>query len=146
MEAGLLLLLLYVCTLTSVLLALSFPLQATHLEDVLHKDISSSPLWSASLLQSDDGHRAIVQTHLDFLEAGAQVISTSTYQASLLSFGQAGLDDHTSKGLLVQSIELAEQARRQYMHSHPEADRPLLSFSLGPYGAALSNGAECEWR
>lgn len=53
-------------------------IQSTHLEDVLKEDISSSPLWSASLLRSEDGCSSIIRTHFDFLEAGAQIISTST--------------------------------------------------------------------
>ena len=52
-------------------------------------------LWSAKvLLEAPD---AIRQVHLDFLAAGADCISTSTYQASLPGFRKRGLSDATAR-------------------------------------------------
>jgi homocysteine S-methyltransferase len=121
-------------------------LQATHLEDALGQDISSSPLWSASLLDSQEGSKAIVQTHLHFLVAGADVISTSSYQASALAFRLAGKSAEKAEQLLVKSVRLAQQAREDFslLGSQGKDRKPLLLLSLGPYGAALSNGSECE--
>lgn len=121
--------------------------QATHLEDALGHDISSSPLWSAALLDSQQGSAAIAQTHDDFLHAGANVVSTSTYQASALAFALAGQTSQRADELLVKSVQLAHDARERFHRSSSQgatAPRPLLSLSLGPYGAALSNGVECE--
>ena len=121
------------------------PSQATHLEDALGQDISSSALWSASLLESDKGSDAIIQTHLDFLEAGADIVSTSSYQASSLAFQLAGRSTDQVDEILIKSVRLAEQGRMQYRQRHTDSRRhPLLLLSLGPYGAALSNGSECE--
>lgn len=60
--------------------------QGTHLETGLGQNISSS-LWSAGLLQDDasgsgeagSGNAAIVQAHLDFLHAGAELIGSCKY-------------------------------------------------------------------
>jgi homocysteine S-methyltransferase len=89
-----------------------------------------------------------VQTHLAFLSAGADVVSTSSYQASALAFRLAGISADKAEQLLVKSVQLAQQAREQYLalDSTRERYRPLLLLSLGPYGAALSNGSECEYR
>ena len=111
---------------------------------MLGQDISSSSLWSASLIESDQGSKAIVQTHLDFLQAGADVVSTSTYQASTLAFQMAGHSSERAEQLLVKSVQLAQQARETFAQSNPQARKPLLLLSLGPYGSALSNGCECE--
>ncbi|UZJ52048.1 hypothetical protein CBS101457_001368 [Exobasidium rhododendri] len=115
---------------------------ATHLEDALGQDISSSSLWSASLIESEEGSKAIIQTHLDFLRAGADVVSTSTYQASDLAFRMAGQTSERAERLLIKSVQLAQQAREDYARSQPSAGKPLLLLSLGPYGSALSNGCE----
>lgn len=57
--------------------------QATHLETALGQDLTSS-LWSAALLQDDtpradgtlSGVQAIMRAHIDFLEAGADIIES----------------------------------------------------------------------
>ncbi|PWN36287.1 Homocysteine S-methyltransferase [Meira miltonrushii] len=76
-------------------------------------------------------------------QAGAQIISTSTYQASPLSFARAGIDKGTARALLLRSVDLTGQARKIYLEKHPDAiEKPLISLSLGPYGAAQSDGSE----
>lgn len=65
------------------------------------------------------------------------------YQASPLSFARAGIDKNTSRSLLLRSVDLASQARKIYLEKHPDAiEKPLISLSLGPYGAAQSDGSE----
>lgn len=117
---------------------------ATHLEDGLGQDISSSSLWSASLLDSREGSKAVIQTHVDFLRAGANVVSTSSYQASTLAFHLAGQSADKAKELLIKSVQLAQQAREDFcsQSTNSNLEKPLLLLSLGPFGAALSNGAE----
>merc|ERR1719223_655192 len=64
---------------------------STHLEQKLNhgnndKDKSSPfshrELWSSSLLLTPEGRQEILNGHLDFLDAGCDVISTVTYQLS----------------------------------------------------------------
>ena len=40
------------------------------------------------------------------------------------------------------SVELAEEARRRFVLLHPNQDAPLVAASIGPYGAYLANGSE----
>ena len=61
---------------------------ATTLEDRGH-DLDD-PLWSARVLI--DRPAAIGSVHADFLAAGADVITTATYQASAAGFAARGLD------------------------------------------------------
>lgn len=43
--------------------------------------IDGDPLWTARFLATNPD--AVYATHLDFLQAGADIIETSTYQASV---------------------------------------------------------------
>jgi homocysteine S-methyltransferase len=100
---------------------------ATQLEAAGH-DLGDE-LWSARLLA--DNPDAIVAAHRAFLDAGAQVITTASYQATLAGFARRGFD---GEALLRRSVALARQAA---------ADRPVwIAASVGPYGAALADGSE----
>lgn len=108
---------------------------ATQLAAVGH-DLSDE-LWSARLLHDDP--EAIVDAHLSFLRAGASVITTASYQASIEGFARRGYDDPA--GLVRSSVALAReavaQARDEGLH------RPLwIAASVGPYGAVLADGSE----
>lgn len=93
------------------------------------------PLWSARVLR--ERPEAIRAVHRSYLDAGADVVTTASYQATLQGFAREGLDADASAGLLRLSVALARQAR-------DEARRPasLVAASVGPYGAFLANGAE----
>src|SRR5690348_9666215 len=82
---------------------------STELERRGH-DISGR-LWSARLLK--DAPEAVVEVHAAFLRAGAQVITTASYQATPEGFARAGFDPATGEALLKRSVELAQQARDQ---------------------------------
>ncbi|MEE8525850.1 MAG: homocysteine S-methyltransferase [Thermoanaerobaculia bacterium] len=96
-------------------------------------------LWSARLLQDDPD--LIRSVHLDFLEAGADCVTTASYQASLQGFGDRGVDDETAAVLLLRSVELAAEARER-LRLEPGRLRPLIAASIGPYGAYLADGSE----
>ena len=106
--------------------------------------IEGDPLWSARLLHSDPG--LLVAVHKSFLESGADVIITASYQAS-----PEGLSQHLRIGredslhLIGQSVAIAIQARTQYLEGlvDPEAvPPPLIAGSVGPYGACQHDGSE----
>lgn len=101
------------------------------------------PLWSARLLI--DKPEAIQQLHLDYLEAGADIITTASYQASITRFRQLGKTEAEIKHLFQLSIDLAKRARTAFW-SVPEHQQgrtfPLIAASLGPYGAYLADGSE----
>ncbi len=107
---------------------------ATQLESQGHN--LDSALWSARLLH--DNPDAIVQAHLAYFTAGAQVATTASYQASMGGFAQAGIRPSEAARLIQRSVCLAEQARASCDDS---IDR-WIAGSVGPYGAALADGSE----
>jgi homocysteine S-methyltransferase len=107
---------------------------ATQLESQGHN--LDSKLWSAQLLHDDPD--AIVQAHLAYFAAGAQVATTASYQASIGGFVQAGIGRNEAEQLIERSVRLAEQARASFEDGN---DR-WIAGSVGPYGAALGDGSE----
>lgn len=98
-------------------------------------------LWSAVLLQSNP--RALVDAHRAFLDAGAEIIATASYQASRNGFMASGLSADAADGLIVSSVKLAEQAREEFLRNNPDTEyAPLIAASIGPYGAALHDASE----
>ncbi len=98
-------------------------------------------LWSAALLQSNP--TAIIAAHRAFLEAGADVIITASYQASVEGFASLGLAVADAEALIESSVALACMARQQFLDAHPGTTRmPLVAAGIGPYGAALHDGSE----
>jgi homocysteine S-methyltransferase len=100
-----------------------------------------SDLWSASLLATNP--QAIVTASRAYLDAGAECIATASYQASRGGFAGLGLSAAEADGLMQLSVELAQQARDEYLADNPNSRRvPLIAASIGPYGAALHDGSE----
>ncbi len=100
------------------------------------------PLWSAQVLDTAPG--MIRQVHLDYLRAGADCISTVSYQVSTRGYRELGRPRDDAARALRESVEIAEAARAEYAR---ESDRSvLIAASLGPYGSALHNGAEFHGR
>jgi len=101
---------------------------ATELERRGH-DLSGA-LWSARLLRDDPA--AIEAVHAAYAGAGAQVVTTASYQATFEGFARAGLDAGTTERLLRSSVELARRGA-------PDA---WVAGSVGPFGALLADGSE----
>lgn len=98
-------------------------------------------LWSASLLATNP--QAIVTASRAYLDAGAECIATASYQASRGGFAGLGLSAAEADGLMLLSVDLAQQARDEYLADNPNCERvPLIAASIGPYGAALHDGSE----
>jgi homocysteine S-methyltransferase len=102
----------------------------------------SGPLWSAHVL--DTSPQMIAGVHLDYLRAGADCISTASYQISERGYREVGRDPRDAAHALRLSVELAEQARSAHAAENPR--RVWIAASLGPFGAALHNGAEYHGR
>lgn len=109
---------------------------ATELEARGH-DLSDR-LWSARLLADDPD--AIVAAHTAFFQAGAQVATTASYQASFPGFAAAGIGAHEAAKLMRRSVELAARARDAV-----PGPRWVIA-SVGPYGAMLADGSEYRGR
>ena len=97
-------------------------------------------LWSASLLI--DNPQAIVDASRAFLDAGAECIETASYQASHEGFAQRGLSAYEADVLMLRSVELAMQARDEFVAATSPDFEPLVAASIGPYGAILHDGSE----
>ncbi|HET7293814.1 MAG TPA: homocysteine S-methyltransferase [Vicinamibacteria bacterium] len=97
------------------------------------------PLWSARLLS--ERPEAIAAVHRAYLEAGADCITTASYQATIAGFARMGATTAEAEGLLRRSVELALEARDSFRHGR-DRQRPLVAASIGPYGAFLANGSE----
>jgi len=115
------------------------------------------PLWSAKMLLDDPA--LIRDVHRDYFEAGADVATTASYQASLPGLMQRGLSAGEAADVLRLSVRLAQEARDQFVGqaalpvrlaggdrqgclSYGEQLRPLVAASIGCYGASLHDGSE----
>ncbi|WP_298634380.1 homocysteine S-methyltransferase [uncultured Umboniibacter sp.] len=93
-----------------------------------------SSLWTAKAIINRPEY--VIAAHQAYLNAGAKIISTASYQASLQGLVASDLTEEEAKDVIRQSVELAEEAR---MRSKSEA---LIAASIGPYGAYLAGGEE----
>jgi homocysteine S-methyltransferase len=110
-------------------------------------DLNQS-LWSAGML---DQHPDLIRdVHRVYLEAGADCITSASYQASLPGFRAAGFTQQKSEELYRQSIRLAYAARNSFCQERGIAsdslEAPLVAISIGPYGAFLADGSEYRGR
>jgi len=112
---------------------------ATELE-ARGNDLSDS-LWSARLLMDAPGQ--ILDAHLAFFRAGAQIATSASYQASFEGFASRGLDRREAAGLMRRSVDLARAARDQLAG---DGQARWVAASAGPYGAALADGSEYRGR
>ncbi|MFD8500850.1 homocysteine S-methyltransferase [Amycolatopsis sp. NPDC059657] len=96
----------------------------------------SGALWSARLLLDDPG--AVIGAHEAYFRAGADVVTTASYQVSFERFEAAGIDDATTTDVLRRSVELARTAADRVT----ERRGLRVAASIGPYGAISADGAE----
>lgn len=98
----------------------------------------SDELWSARLLV--DGPEQIEAAHAAYVRAGAQVLITSSYQATHEGFARRGVPRGEAAGLFGRSVELARRAGER------TAREVWVAASVGPYGAMLADGSEYRGR
>ena len=89
-------------------------------------------LWTAQALLDDPG--LIEAAHKAYVDAGAGVVITASYQISRTGFVEAGLTAEDADRALRASIEVARKA--------VEGTQTLVAASVGPYGAILHDGSE----
>ncbi|MGC1462182.1 MAG: homocysteine S-methyltransferase [Terracidiphilus sp.] len=93
------------------------------------------PLWSAHVLE--DEPEKVAAVHRAFIQAGAQCIATCSYQVSRMGYAEVGLSPERADAALLRSVEIARSVAAEF-----GGRSVLVAGSLGPYGAALHNGAE----
>lgn len=115
---------------------------ATQLEN--HGASINDPLWSALCLLEHPN--LIKRVHLEYLEAGADILVTSSYQATLPGFLSRGLSTEEAESVLKKSVELGIEARDQFWDAVSKSEsgynRALVAASIGSYGAYLADGSE----
>jgi len=105
------------------------------LEDRGH-DLSGG-LWTARVLRDAPGEIAAV--HRAYYQAGAQVATTASYQASVQGFMSEGLTLGQAEQLLTRSVSIARKVRDRLSE---DGTRRWVAASVGPYGAVLADGSE----
>lgn len=86
-------------------------------------------LWSARLLL--DAPEAIEAVHAEFVAAGAEIITTATYQATLPGFLECGLTPQQARHAVERAVHIARGSGAKQ-----------VAGSVGPYGAYLADGSE----
>ncbi|MGP9017997.1 homocysteine S-methyltransferase [Streptomyces sp. BR1] len=108
----------------------------------------TDPLWSARLLADDPSQ--IEAAHRAYVRAGAQVLITSSYQATYEGFAHRGVSHPEATTLLARSVELARRAGEGAGVGGGEGEPPegevWVAASIGPYGAMLADGSEYRGR
>ncbi|KAJ2712683.1 Catalyzes methyl transfer from S-methylmethionine (SMM) to adenosyl-L-homocysteine (AdoMet) [Coemansia spiralis] len=99
-------------------------------------------LWAAGVAARAPA--TIQAVHRRYLDAGADIITTATYQSSVDGYVAAGIaaDEREAAGLVAAALGAAVDARRDYLASADGTRRPLIAASLGSIGATLGNGSE----
>jgi len=89
-------------------------------------------LWTGgALLHTPE---LVEAAHRDFVHAGAEIISTASYQLSRAGFIAAGRKPEEADQALLASVELARRATR--------GTNTLVAASIGPFGATTHDGSE----
>jgi homocysteine S-methyltransferase len=94
----------------------------------------TTSLWTGELIKTAPSE--ITKAHLDFIDAGSQVITTSSYQLSYLGCGNRGWSESETDDALRASTQLAKDAVNK------SGKDVKVAASVGPYGAALADGSE----
>ncbi len=98
-------------------------------------------LWTARLLGEEP--ERIAAAHRAYFDAGAQVATTASYQASVEGLVSAGYDATEARRLITRSVTVAQEVRDELADSRPGL---LVAASVGPYGAFLADGSEYTGR
>ncbi len=123
-------------------------------------------LWSSKMLIENP--EIIKKVHISYLAAGADIIESSGYQATVAGFKAHGYGTEEALDLVKLSVRLAVQARNEFLEakandaltlrgitlgeqlpdgsvryfSEGALPKPLVAASVGPYGAFLADGSE----
>lgn len=90
------------------------------------------PLWTGRTLLDDPA--LIELAHRNYIQAGAKVVITSSYQISSQGFAEIGLSATDAANALRESVAVAKRAA--------QGTDVKVAASIGPYGAVLHDGSE----
>lgn len=104
---------------------------------------TNDALWSAKALFEKP--ELVEAVHRDYYEAGADVSTSASYQATIEGFEKKGFSRDQAKELITRSVRLVQRARDAFWQQaakRPGRPQPLVAASVGPYGAYLADGSE----
>ena len=104
---------------------------------------TNDALWSAKALFEKP--ELVEAVHRDYYEAGADISTSASYQATVEGFEKKGFTREQAKELIVRSVRLVQQARDAFWQQKEKRvgrPQPLAAASVGPYGAYLADGSE----
>jgi len=79
-----------------------------------------------------------VAVHQSYIEAGSNILTTATYQATYQRLLEYGYTEEIVDALFYKSVQLARTAIAQ----NPQFSPIWVAASIGPYGAYLADGSE----
>jgi len=103
---------------------------STQLEAMGHQLVDS--LWTARVLVEDP--EVVAGAHRAFVNAGARIVITASYQVSRPGFASVGLTASQADAALRASVEVARAG--------VAGTDALVAASVGPYGAIWHDGSE----
>ena len=105
----------------------------------------SGKLWSAKYLLENP--QVIQDLHEDYLQSGADIVTTSSYQATVQGLKDFGLSEAEALKTIALTVDLAKTARDKFWQSLSDDEKekrhyPLIAGDVGPYAAYLADGSE----
>ncbi|MDO9549312.1 MAG: homocysteine S-methyltransferase family protein [Candidatus Marinimicrobia bacterium] len=87
---------------------------------------TSLPLWSAAAIRENP---AVIQAiHIDYIDAGADIITSNTFRTNTRTFRKAGLTENDAKLATFRAVELGRNAVNNVSHK----DRIWIAGSISP--------------
>jgi S-methylmethionine-dependent homocysteine/selenocysteine methylase len=103
--------------------------------ELLGADIGG-PLWTAQTVIDDPA--LLERAHRSFVEAGADIIATASYQCGTKQFESIGLSAQEARNALASTTSIARRAVK--------GTSVAVAASVGPFGASQANGNEYTGR
>ncbi len=122
--------------------AMGTAIQGLHLSEDEYSYEQGAPALGCSEILLFTRPDAIYDIHLEYLKAGADIISTDTFGANRFSLAEYGLD-HLSYDLNLAAAELARAAVEE-IEAQEETRYAFVAGSIGPTGKAASFSASAE--
>ena len=99
---------------------------------------TNNHLWTATALinQLDK----VYQAHMDYFNAGAELVITNTYQANVQAFEKVGYSQEEAEKFIRDAVKIAKKARDDF--EKKTGQHNYVAGTIGAYGAYLADGNE----
>lgn len=110
---------------------------------------ASASLWASSLLVTPEGRAQISQLAREYLDAGADILTTATYQATPALF-ETEFPDNNSECPFQASVALLDGVRKKFWSEAKTTNTsrryPAIAGSIGPLASWMKDECEFEGR